>query len=77
MLRYREVITEQLMQACGSSCQPVWRQSKEMLKEEGIEVAAGDSSNAPEPAAAHVQVHPGDPGSTSHIVWVTFELLGC
>ncbi|KAL3134015.1 hypothetical protein ABBQ32_008452 [Trebouxia sp. C0010 RCD-2024] len=53
--RYRDVITEQLMQACGTSCQPVWRQSNEMLKEEGIEVAAADTG-APEPAAAHVQV---------------------
>lgn len=53
--RYREVITEQLMQACGTSCRPVWRQSKEMLKEEGIDVAAADTG-APEPAAAQVQV---------------------
>ena len=56
VVRYRGVITEQLMRAFGTSCQPVWRQSKEMLKEEGIEIAAADSS-APEPAAAQVQVH--------------------
>ena len=53
--RYREDISQQLVQACGTGCQPLWRQSKDMLKEEGIDIAAADSS-ASEPAAAQVQV---------------------
>ncbi|DBA75386.1 TPA: hypothetical protein ACH3X1_010650 [Trebouxia sp. C0004] len=60
--RYRDVITQQLQKACGTSRAPVWRQSKDMLLEEGIQITAqqSDSASGAAPTDAQVQVtqHP-------------------
>ncbi|KAL0039616.1 hypothetical protein WJX77_003474 [Trebouxia sp. C0004] len=56
--RYRDVITQQLQKACGTSRAPVWRQSKDMLLEEGIQITAqqSDSASGAAPTDAQVQV---------------------
>ncbi len=56
--RYRDVITQQLQKACGTSHTPVWRQSKDMLLEEGIQVTAQepDTASVAAPSDAQVQV---------------------
>lgn len=51
------MITQQLVEACKLSSKPVWRQAKDMLKEEGMEVADADSTtDLKDPAAAQVKV---------------------
>ncbi len=54
--RYRDVITQQLQKACGTSSAPVWRQSKDMLLEEGIQVTAQESDRASGAAPTDAQV---------------------
>lgn len=56
--RYRDVIIQQLQTVCGTSSAPVWRQSKDMLSEEGIEIAPqlSDQGSGAAPAEAQVQV---------------------
>ena len=49
--RYRETITEELSRACNLAAPTVWRQAKDMLKEEGIDIAA-DADNGAQAAAA-------------------------
>ncbi len=60
--RYRDVICQQLQRECNTASAPIWRQSKDMLQEEGIEVTPQESDQsgaaAPAPAEAQVQVHP-------------------
>ena len=44
--RYRAAITEELTRTCKVDLTAVWRQAKEMLKEEGIEVATDAGNGA-------------------------------
>ena len=56
LCRYRDVITQQLREACGMTSQPVWRQSKEMLQEEGVE-DVDTTSTTDDAVGVQVQVH--------------------
>lgn len=56
--RYRETITKELSRICNLPTTPVWRQAKDMLKEEGIELSL-DAPQAPEPAKADADVQVG------------------
>lgn len=44
--RYRAAITEELSRACNVETPAVWRQAKDMLKEEGVEVATDADNGA-------------------------------
>ena len=55
--RYRDTITSQLSRICQLPTSPVWRQAKDMLKEEGIETESDvQQAAAPATASADVQV---------------------
>ena len=56
--RYRETIAKELSRICKLPTTPVWRQAKDMLKEEGIALAL-DAPQAPEPAKADADVQVG------------------
>ena len=55
--RYRDTITSELSRICKLPTSPVWRQAKDMLKEEGIETESDtQQAAAPATASADVQV---------------------